>query len=365
LSQSGYEVIFADVNEQMIDALNVQGKYTVHVTDLSPESFEVEPVKALNTRDPRLIEAIAASAVITTAVGLNILPHIAPVIAKGVEVRAAHAMPEVLHIIACENGIRASSKLQEEVLKLLKSEVLSYFEEWVAFVDCSVDRIVPPVKTENPTAVSVERFHEWNVDETQLKGRLQIEGMNIVGNLSAYIERKLFTLNTGHAVLAYMGYLKGYNRIDDCIADPEILNVVRGAMSESGAALLQRFGLDASAHAAYIEKIIQRFRNPYLEDTVDRIGRDPLRKLSASDRLIAPLTAAYGYGLSVDNLLLGIGAALHYQHATDAQSMRLQETIAELGIVDAVAEITGIAAGSPLNEQIKKAYDAISSLSNR
>jgi hypothetical protein len=45
--------------------------------------------------------------------------------------------------------------------------------------------------------------------------------------------------------------------------------------------------------------------------------------------------------------------------------MRLQETIAELGIVDAVAEITGIAAGSPLNEQIKKAYDAISSLSNR
>src|SRR5690606_20121394 len=87
LSRSGYQLLFADVNEQMIDALNATGRYTVHVTDLEPESFEVMPVGALHTTDPGLVGKIADSDIITTAVGLGILPRIAPVIARGIEER--------------------------------------------------------------------------------------------------------------------------------------------------------------------------------------------------------------------------------------------------------------------------------------
>jgi len=357
LSQSGYPIVFADVNTRMIDALNARGRYTVHITDLDPESFEVGPVSALHTADPVLIDSIAGSEVITTAVGLGVLPKIAPVLALGIEKRAALGTQAPLHIIACENGVRASSQLREEVVSLLPPQALQYCRQWVAFVDCSVDRIVPPVHMDNPTDVCVERFHEWNVDSSQLIGELHIKGMNIVENLAAYVERKLFTLNTGHAVLAYVGKLKGYSRIGDCMADEAIVSIVRGAMSESGAALVCRFGLDATAHAAYIEKILQRFRNRYLDDTVDRIGRDPLRKLSPGDRLIAPLRAAYGYGLGVDDLLLGIGAALHYVDAGDPQSIQLQQMIAELGMEAAVEKVTGLEVGSPLNIQIVKAYE--------
>lgn len=178
----------------------------------------------------------------------------------------------------------------------------------------------------------------------------------MVDNLAAYVERKLFTLNTGHAVLAYLGNLKGYVTIEECVNDEEILSAVRGAMSESGAALVQKFGLSASEHAAYIEKIISRFRNRYLGDTVARIGRDPWRKLAPEDRLIAPLKTADGFGLGIDYLLLGIGAALHYHNPGDPESIRLQERIAELGIVGAIAEVTGIATGTPLNARIEKAY---------
>lgn len=362
LNQSGYDVIFADVNAQMIEALNATRKYKVHIMDLEPENFEVGPVSAFHTADPLLVEKIAESEVITTAVGLNILPRIAPVITQGIEERAKRGTERMLYIIACENGVRASSRLAEEVSALLSPQALQYCMRRVSFIDCSVDRIVPPVKTEELTDVCVERFHEWNVDNTQLKGELQITGMNVVDNLAAYMERKLYTLNTGHAMLAYLGYLKGYVTIEECTADLALLSIVRSAMSESGAALVQKFDLNAAEHDAYIEKIIQRFRNHYLGDTVSRIGRDPLRKLSPQDRLIAPLKTADGYGFPLNNLLLGIGAALHYQSLDDPESIRLQKMITELGIADTVAKITDIPAGSPLNEQIEKAYHEVTAL---
>ena len=76
------------------------------------------------------------------------------------------------------------------------------------------------MKSENILDVVVENYYEWNVEEKAFKGEIpKIEGMNLVDNLMAYIERKLFTLNTGHAITAYFGYLKGYRTIDESIND--------------------------------------------------------------------------------------------------------------------------------------------------
>ena len=95
--------------------------------------------------------------------------------------------------------------------------------EHVGFPDCSVDRIVPPVRSENPIDVAVERFYEWNVEEKAFVGPApKVEGMNMADNLLAYIERKLFTLNTGHAITAYLGKMKGCTTITDSIAVPEV-----------------------------------------------------------------------------------------------------------------------------------------------
>ena len=40
---------------------------------------------------------------------------------------------------------------------------------------------------------------------------------------------------------------------------------------------------------------------------------------------------AKSYGISVDNLIIGVGAALHYDNPEDAQSVELQQTIKDLG----------------------------------
>ena len=251
----------------------------------------------------------------------------------------------------------ASSRLKEAVLSHLDEAQAAWCAEHVGFPDCSVDRIVPPVRSENPIDVAVEKYYEWNVEEKAFVGPApKIDGMNLADNLLAYIERKLFTLNTGHAITAYVGKMKGRQTIGESIEVPEIYDLVHAAMQQSGEALVKQFGFDHEAHFKYIEKIIKRFRNPYLKDDVNRVGREPLRKLSADDRLIKPIMTAKSFGLPYDKLLLGVGAALHFDNPEDPQSVQLMEKIKSEGLESTIAEVTGIAAGDPMIAEIVKAY---------
>ena len=343
LSQAGYHVTFADVAQVVIDKINEDKGYIVHVMDVNCEDQPITNISGVNSTTPEAIDVIAEAEVVTTAVGLVILPRIAPTIAAAIEKRMNDGVQEYMNIIACENAIRATSQLKAAVYERLSEAGKAYADAWVGFPDCAVDRIVPPVKSTNFIDVVVENYYEWDVEKAGFKGEIpQIPGMTLVDDLMAYIERKLFTLNMAHCITAYLGKLRGLNTIDQSIADPEIYAVVSAAMKESGAGLVRKYGFDADKHAAYIEKIIGRFKNPYLQDDVTRVGREPLRKLSPSDRLISPLTTAAGYGLPVDHLITGIGAALRYDNPADMQSAELQAKIVEVGVRAAAAEVTGL-----------------------
>lgn len=343
LSQSGYQVVFADVVEAVIDKINEDKTYTVHIMDVECEDQKLDNICGVNSTKPEAVDEIAAADIVTTAVGLVILPRIAPTIAKAIEKRMEMGVKEPMNMIACENAIRGTSQLKKAVYENLSDAGRAFADEYVGFPDCAVDRIVPPVKSENFIDVVVERYYEWDVEKSGFKGEIpEITGMTLVDDLMAYIERKLFTLNTGHCITAYLGTLRGIPTIDKAIADEEIYGIVSEAMKESGDGLIKKYGFDAEMHAAYIKKIISRFKNPYLQDDVTRVGREPLRKLSPTDRLIKPLMTATGYGFPVDHLLVGVGAALHYNNPEDKQSVELQEKIAEKGVRAAAAEITGL-----------------------
>ena len=342
LSQSGYQVVFADVAEAIIDKINEDKTYTVHVMDVDCKDQKIENISGVNSTKPEAIDEIASADLVTTAVGLVILPRIAPTIAQAIEKRMENGVKEPMNMIACENTIRGTSQLKKAVYENLSDAGKAYADEYVGFADCAVDRIVPPVKSENFIDVVVEEYFEWDVEKSGLKGEFpQIKGMTLVDDLMAYIERKFFTLNTGHCITAYLGNLRGIPTIDKAIADEEIFGIVSAAMKESGDGLIKKYGFDPEKHAAYIKKIISRFKNPYLQDDVTRVGREPLRKLSPTDRLIKPMMTAAGYGLPVDHLVIGAGAALHYDNPNE-QSVELQEKIGAQGVRAAAAEITGL-----------------------
>ena len=332
LADSGVQVIFADVNDTVIDLLKSQGSYNVKIVGDSVNTVEkVSNVSAINSKDENALIALFNEVdLVTTAVGPNVLKIISATIAKGLTARFAAGNNKPLNIIACENMVRGTTFLKEQVFAHLSPEWQTKAEQYVGFVDSAVDRIVPPIQTDekDPLLVTVEEFSEWIVDQTQFKGDIpKINGMELTDNLMAFVERKLFTLNTGHAVTAYYGKLKGYRFVKESIEDENVKAFVKAVMQESGAVLIKRYGFDSQAHAAYIEKILKRFANPYLVDDVDRVGREPLRKLSYNDRLIKPLRGTLEYGLPNDNLIRAVAVALSYRNANDPQALELAQAL--------------------------------------
>ena len=363
LAQAGYQVVFADVVADLLDQINNRKQYTVHVTDTVSRDIVITDICAVHSGSEAAVAEIAGADLITTAVGLRILKFVAPAIAKGLAARMAAGEEKPLNIIACENGLKATSQLKQLTFALLSPEVAAWAETHVGWPDAAVDRIVPPVRCEVPLDVAVEEYFEWDVERSAFVGAIPaIAGMTPVDNLEAYVERKLFTLNTGHATAAYIGKMKGLGTIGESIADPAVFPVVKAVMQQSGEGLVRKFGFDHDAHFAYIEKILKRFSNPYLKDDVDRVGREPLRKLAPNDRLILPMLTARGFGLPYDKLLLAIGAALHFDNPADPQSVEMLAAIAAEGVAATVVKYTGLAADDPVVAEIEAAYKAVEAL---
>ncbi|KFN93397.1 mannitol-1-phosphate 5-dehydrogenase [Tetragenococcus muriaticus PMC-11-5] len=155
----------------------------------------VDQVTGLNNqKEPdAVIDSVATSDIITTAIGPNVLPIIAELIAKGIQKRRQEGNQTPTDVIACENMIGGSQILLEKVRTYLTEEDLTYVENTVGFPNAAVDRIVPIQQHEDPLFVSVEPFCEWLVDDTQSKAKqIRLDNVGYVSDLAPYIERKLF-----------------------------------------------------------------------------------------------------------------------------------------------------------------------------
>ncbi|UKS24219.1 mannitol-1-phosphate 5-dehydrogenase [Paenibacillus sp. HWE-109] len=358
LSQAGYEVLFSDVNDSLVEQLKERKSYTVRLANEAQEAFHVSNVSAINGKQADdVAEAVAQADLVTTAVGVNILKHIAAGIAKGIELRLNRGAAP-LPIIACENAIGGSTQLKEHVYSHLSADMREKADASIAFPDAAVDRIVPLQHHEDPLQVTVEPFYEWVIDESQmLEGFHRIEGVHYVKQLEPYIERKLFTVNTGHCSAAYLGYLHGFDTIQAAMANPQIAALVRHVMQETGSLLIKKHGFDQAQHDSYIDKILNRFLNPYLIDEVARVGRSPIRKLSANDRLVRPALQAYELGMKPAYLAMAMAAAFSFKDKEDPEAIQIQADLAAIGITQAITKYTTIPEDHPIHAMIKTQYE--------
>ncbi|MCY9696639.1 mannitol-1-phosphate 5-dehydrogenase [Paenibacillus alginolyticus] len=360
LSQAGYEVIFSDVNDSLVELLQERKSYTVRLANEEQDTFTVSNVKAINGKNLEdVARAVAEADLVTTAVGVNILKHIAAGIAKGIEMRIERGAAP-LHIIACENAIGGSTQLKEHVYAHLSEDLRDKVDASIAFPDAAVDRIVPIQHNEDPLQVTVEPFYEWVVDESQMmEGFHRIDGIHYVKHLEPYIERKLFTVNTGHCSAAYLGYLHGFTTIQDAMANSQIASLVRHVMHETGALLIKKHGFDLAQHEQYIDKILNRFINHHLIDEVTRVGRSPIRKLSSNDRLVRPALQAYELGMKPTYLAMAMAAAFLFKDQEDPEAVKIQADLQKLGVAQTITKYTTIGEDHLIHEMIKTQYDQL------
>lgn len=345
LAENGFAIDFVDINETIINALNERNAYTIQLADESQKEIHVSNVDGLNnqTNPDAVIASVSHADIVTTAIGPNILPFIAELIAKGIQKRRSEGNTTPLDVIACENMIGGSQFLFEKVQTFLSAEDMDYVEQYIGFPNAAVDRIVPIQHHEDPLFVSVEPFSEWVIDATQSKNKeLRLEGVEYVEDLEPYIERKLFSVNTGHATVAYTGAYEGYTTIDEAIADQRVLDKLRAVLGETGSLLINKWNFDEEEHFAYIDKIVSRFENKYISDSISRVARTPIRKLGYDERFIRPIRELKERGLAYTNLVDVVAMVLNYDDQNDEQSVELQDLLKEKAVVEVIQQVTGL-----------------------
>ena len=361
LHNAGYELVFADVAAPLIDALNSNDSYTVHEVGQDPKDITITGFSGVNSAEDKdaLLAHIADADVITTAVGPTVLKIIAPTIAEGLRQRSATSdgSEGKVAVMACENAINATDGLAEAI-----RQEFPEVDEVAIFANTAVDRIVPDQAPGQCLDVTVENYFEWAVESTPFGDNVpDIPGVTWVDDLAPYITRKLFTVNTGHAATAYFGYNAGITKIADALADSQVRAHVEAVLAETKTLVVEKFGFASEVQQAYIDKIIQRFLNPSLPDTVQRVGRAPLRKISRNERFIGPAAELAKRGHDASALVNTVAAALRFDVPEDPESRELQEKLASArGSREAtdvlVTELTGISPEHPLFASLSEAF---------
>ena len=357
LSQSGYEVSFIDVAEPVINALNEKHCYPVRI--LRSEGYEdvsVTNVRAINGNDQAAVaEAMAEADIMATAVGVNILKFIISNLVAGIRLRMARGGGP-LNIIICENLMDANKILEGMLKEHLTEEEKAWFDENIGLVEASIGRMVP-VQTEEmkdgePMRVCVESYDFLPTDKDAFKGGIpEIRNMVPFSPFDFYLKRKLYIHNMGHATCAYLGDLYGLSYIYEAIDRDDIYIVVKNAMEQSAQALSKKYGVALETILPHIDDLLFRFTNRALQDTCQRVGGDPKRKLSAEDRLIGSGKLAFEMGITPAYIAIGAAAALK-RYLTENDLPQSGENARNV-----LKEVSELSEGHPLFALVAEAYD--------
>lgn len=351
-SRAGWQVIFVDAMDEIVDALNERHQYVVKVKDKLPpgqaDEIVVQNVSGLKAdRTDAIAEAIAQADLIGTAVGPAVLPRIVPTLARGLQMRS-----EPISIILCENLRGAAEMMYERLFEALPDDF--DLRARVGLVETSIGKMVPimpaEVRRHDPLEVWAEAYNQIIANRDGFIGEPpEVPGLVLKPNFSAYVDRKLFIHNLGHAAAAYLGHLKDKTYIWEAVADEEIARATRGAMWEAAQALIRRYPseFNEANQEEHIEDLMSRFANRALGDTVYRVGRDLARKLSADDRCIGALRLCELQDVEPEQIRRVIAAGLCFQ-ATDehnrifAPDLEFHERLARVGPEVVLQEVCGL-----------------------
>ena len=202
-----------------------------------------------------------------------------------------------------------------------------------------ISRVVPRPEPD-PLVIVAEDYNEWTARSEAFRGDkpAALSALELVDNQSARLERKLFIHNGGHAICGYLGFHRGHRYIHEAVADPEVARHVVGALDELGEVVRRKWGFSAESIDHYKQDLCRRGAVPEMRDEVLRVVRDPIRKLSPRERLVAPATLAVEYGLPRGEIVQGIVAALRYSPSGRSAVGRAFRTIGQARTIESVGE---------------------------
>ncbi len=311
-SEAGLNVTFIDVAKPIVERMNADRSYPLHIVGGKEKIVTVKNVCAVDGNDrDSAVEAIVNADIAATCVGAKAIKYILPNFVAGIKARYVLGKAP-LNLLICENLMDADKYIHS----LLENELTAEELDTVGLVETSVGRMVPVPKAlsenDNPLKIAVEEYGVLPVDRAAFKGEVpEIKNMVPFSPFHYYIERKLFIHNMGHAICAYLGTIANKEYICDSIVDPTVRLLVHNAMLESCDALSTRYDTPIRPLLDHANDLIRRFANRELGDTCSRVGGDIPRKLANSDRLTGAAKSAEEMGIFPVYICTGSAAALH------------------------------------------------------
>jgi len=351
----GYEVVFVDISEVLVEALNRRGRYDVELigADGVRTRNVVEGVSAISALDESAVaECLVTADLAATAVGLAGFKPVFRLVAAGLARRAAIRPNKPLDIILAENIPDAALTARLIIRETEGTAVCG-------LVETSIGKMVPimpsNVVAEDPLLVYAEPYNTLIVDRRGFTGAVpEVPNLRAVDDIRAYVHRKLFVHNLGHAAVAYLGFATApdQTKVAGAVRLPELREAARAAMQQSADGLYgaYRAVFEPGSLETHIEDLLFRFENEALGDTVFRVGRDLRRKLARDDRVVGAMRLLAGLGLPMHRIADVYAAALGFQaagedgkqHPGDSETIRMYE---DLGLDSFMEAVSGLESG--------------------
>ena len=345
-------LVVAEVMDDVVRAIRADhGVYTVNVAARAGiERHVVRGVDILNPNQPgdraRLVEALGQASEIATALpSVTFFENggdasVAGVLAAGLRLKLADAsLPDAV-IYTAENHNHAAEILQMALARRLGTDagraaqrvqtlntVIGKMSGVVTDPAQIREQALAPATSAANRAFLVEAFNRILITRIARPGfRRGIAVFEEKDNLLPFEEAKLYGHNATHALIGYLGRRRGLATMAEAGTDSRILAIARRAfLEESGQALCAiHAGVDPlftpDGWRAYADDLLVRMANPHLRDAVDRIIRDPRRKLGWQDRLVGTMRLARGQGIAPRGYALGAAAALRLLRQEDPRS---------------------------------------------
>ena len=329
-------LVVAEVVPEVVAAVRrAQGRYRVNIaTRAGIEVREVSGIEIFNPAVPEdaahLAAALAEASEISTALpSVDFFdrghPSVAGLITQALLAKAARPELPACVVYAAENNNHAAEILQGkcdrlpdgagrvgQMLNTVIGKMSGVVTEPAEIAAEGLARMVDDF----PRALLVEEFNRILITRIDLPGfRRGIEVFVEKPDLLPFEEAKLYGHNAVHALIGYLLLDRGCRFMSEAADDAPLMAFARQAfLAESGAALIAKHGgLDPlftpAGYQAYAEDLLARMTNPYLRDRVERVTRDPRRKLGWDDRLVGTMRLALDAGIKPRRFALGASAA--------------------------------------------------------
>jgi D-arabinitol 4-dehydrogenase len=192
------------------------------------------------------------------------------------------------------NGDRFQRGLSAFIEAAGESELLAWVHAHTSSPNAMVDRITPRPPPElrqrvraatgwdDAAPVTGESFIQWVIEDRFVHGRPEWEkvGVQLVDSVSPYEEAKIRILNASHSCIAWAGTLAGLHYIHEGTHDAAIRRMAFDYVTDDVIPCLDRPGQPSPVDLpAYRDVVLERFGNPAIRDTNQRVAMDGFSKI--------------------------------------------------------------------------------------